>query len=105
MKNVIIFGFLLLIFGCIPIDKNKPSTNSELDFTDINLQNLYDIGDRGNTDSLLLFLGDENPNIRILTATLLGNIKDPKAITGLGKLLEDPIISVRERAVFSLTNR
>ena len=102
MKNVIIFGFLLLIFGCIPIDKNKPSTNSELDFTDINLQNLYDIGDRGNTDSLLLFLGDENPNIRILTATLLGNIKDPKAIAGLGKLLEDPIVSVRERAAFSL---
>ncbi len=95
------FVSLLGIYSCVP-DSKKLMTNVELDTKDVLFQKISDHQFAGRTDSLLSFFGDRNPTYRYLAARAFASHQDPAGLDSLYKLLDDPIIEVREMAAFAI---
>lgn len=72
-------------------------------FSDSGLQIIFDLQDRRNVDSLLLYLRHPNKQYRQEAALAFASVQDTSAVKALGEvLLEDSVQTVRAAAAFAL---
>lgn len=95
-----IFGTFVLT-QCVPPTENEPA-EVYVDFTNPAYQALYDLQDRGMTDSLISYFKFKDPTFRYLSALAFASIKDTTAIGSLAGLLDDPVDEVRIAAAYAL---
>lgn len=95
MKAVSFAFACLLFFGCSSPRPNK--------FSDSTLAAIVDFQDHRQTDSLISYLINKNPDYRSQAALALASVQDSVASLQLGTmLLEDPYMSARIHAAFAL---
>jgi cyclophilin family peptidyl-prolyl cis-trans isomerase/HEAT repeat protein len=105
-----IFKFLFLFICCWQIactppdpDKNKPKPGKvNLDLNNKLVQRLYDLRDKRQTDSLLVYFKHSDATLRYLAALAFASSRDSSVIDQLAQLLQDPTEEVRIAAAFSL---
>ncbi len=100
MKQVYIFvffSFLLTHFvACVPPEYGRGTYEGvTVDYSDKQIQQILTLQQRQSVDSLLIFLGHENPTYRYLAARAFGALKDKKGIDSLVKHLKDEFLDVR----------
>lgn len=90
------FAFMVLFFwGCSSPHPNK--------FADSTIAAIADFQDRRQTDSLIHYLVNKNPDYRSEAALALASVQDSAASLQLGTmLLEDPFMPARIHAAFAL---
>ncbi|MEZ4962154.1 MAG: peptidylprolyl isomerase [Saprospiraceae bacterium] len=99
--------FLLLITAflgfvrCVPPNEDK-LTEVHVDFTNPAQQDLYDLQDRGMTDSLYPYFRHKDPTYRYLAVLAFASIRDTLAVDTLAKMLTDPIDQVSIAAAYAL---
>lgn len=90
-----------MFLSCVPPTEEK-LTEVRIDFTNPDHQKIYDLQDRGLTDSLLFYFKHKDPTYRYMAAQAFASVKDTLAIDSLVRLLRDPINEVRIAAAYSL---
>ena len=98
--------FLLIISAfiftqCVPPTEEKLA-DVHVDFTNPNLQRLYDLQDKGMTDSLFHYFRHKDPTFRYMAGLAFASIKDTMAIDSMFGLLHDPVDEVRVAAAYAL---
>lgn len=96
-----LFLFSVALFQCVP-PSDDHLREVFIDFSNPRIQNLYDLQDRGLSDSLFHYFRNENPTYRYLSAMAFASIKDTTAVDSLVPLLSDPVEEVRVAAAYSL---
>jgi HEAT repeat protein len=95
MKAVLFAFTCSLLFGCSSPQPNK--------FSDSTIVAIADFQDRRQTDSLIAYLINKNPEYRAEAALALASVQDSSASLQLGTmLLEDPFLPARKHAAFAL---
>jgi HEAT repeat protein len=93
------------IYGidCIIAAQNESirSDSIEMYFRGSAIKALKNIGDRA-VEPMIAALNDENENVRIFAADVLGEIKDSRAVEPLITALRDENVEVREKTVSAL---
>jgi cyclophilin family peptidyl-prolyl cis-trans isomerase/HEAT repeat protein len=103
VKWFVFLGFLSLLPRCVPPDYGKTKNGSVgLDFSDRQIQVIYELLERQSTDSLMAFLGHTNPSYRLASAQAMGSLKDERAIDTLVARLNDPFLDIRTASAFAL---
>jgi cyclophilin family peptidyl-prolyl cis-trans isomerase len=97
---------VLLTTACQPPEFNQKKEvelgKVNLDLRNKKVQLLYNLRDKRNTDSLLLFLNDRDVTLRYLAALSFASVRDTNALAALAALLMDPVEDVRIAAAFSM---
>lgn len=97
----LLFILSATLYQCVP-PSNEHLTGVFIDFSNPKIQKLYDLQDRGMSDSLFHYFQSENPTYRYLSAMAFSSIQDTSAVDSLARLLSDPIEEVRVAAAYSL---
>lgn len=93
-RSLIVAILGLLLIGC---------SSSPNKFSDPTLLAIADYQDHRQTDSLVQFLLDKNPEYRTAAALALASVQDSTAALQLGNMvLEDPVVEARMAAAFAL---
>lgn len=99
-------ALLLSVLACQPPEfnqKKEPELGKvNLDLRNKQVQQVYNLRDKGKTDSLVLFLNNSDVTLRYLAALSFASMRDTLAIDALAPLLQDPVEDVRIAAAFSL---
>src|ERR1051325_8167866 len=74
---LLITAFVLI--RCLPPSEEKP-TGVNVDFTNPAIQQLYDLQDKGLSDSLFPYFRHKDPTYRYLAALAFASIKDSLAV-------------------------
>lgn len=97
---------LLTVTACQPPEFNETKTvevgKLNLDLRNKRVQQLYNLRDKRHTDSLLLFLKNDDVTLRYLAALSFASIRDTNAVSALIPLLKDPSAEVRTATAFAL---
>jgi len=93
----------VVVCSCIPPEE-RVYEGVKIDLNDGVSRRIYEHQNNRNVDSLLFYLGGEDPSYRYLAARAFGSFPaiGPAAITGLSRLLRDPDELIRTAAAFSL---
>ena len=75
---------------CVPPSEEK-AMGVHLDYTNPNYQAVYDLKDRGQTDSLLRYFKSKDATLRYMAAIAFASIKDITAIDSLASLLRNDV--------------
>jgi HEAT repeat protein len=95
MKAILVACACFALIGCTQRQPNK--------FSDSTFAAIIDFQDRRQTDSLIQYLINKNPDYRSEAALALASVQDSSASLQLGTmLLEDPFRSARIHAAFAL---
>ncbi|MCS7035794.1 MAG: peptidylprolyl isomerase [Saprospiraceae bacterium] len=98
-----LLGWLLLLgAGCLAPEQVSEVQKIQLDWTQANVQHLYNLRDEGRTDSLIAYLSHPDVTLRYLAALAFASIRDSAAVEPLVPLLRDPSEEVRIMAAFAL---
>ncbi len=102
-KPKILFFILatVLFVKCVP-PSEEGLTDVYVDFTDPAIQQLYDLQDRGLSDSLYRYFRHKDATFRYVSALAFASIKDSTAVDSLTQLLYDPVDQVRVAAAYAL---
>ncbi len=90
-----------LFTQCVPPSEEK-AMGVHLDFTNPTYQAVYDLKDRGQTDSLLQYFKSRDATLRYMAVLAFASIKDKAAIDSLAYMLGDPEEEVRIAAAYAL---
>ena len=108
MKYIYWYLFVLVgIFGlssCLSVE-DKLITEINIDTADPVFQKIYNLQDKQEVDSLILFFKDKDPSYRLTAAMAfasIGGSKAEKRIDSLATLLDDDILDVRAAAAYAL---
>ncbi|MBL7815123.1 MAG: peptidylprolyl isomerase [Saprospiraceae bacterium] len=108
MKNtflyiVYLFSIALIAHACVPPEYNRDKFEGiAVDFSDKQVQEIYNLMERQSADSLMRFLSSPNPTLRYVSATAFGSLKYKKALDSLARLLRDEYVDVRVAAAYSI---
>lgn len=95
--------FILGIQACTPPSDKKASAVVRTNiFDDAKAQEIYQLQDARNVDSLLFYLRDADPSYRYAAAMAFGSIKDSAVVEQLGELLKDESPDVRYAVAYAL---
>lgn len=95
--------FLLGTQACTPPSDKKASAVVRTNiFDDAKAQEIYQLQDTRNVDSLLFYLRDADPSYRYAAAMAFGSIKDSAVVEQLGELLKDESPDVRYAVAYAL---
>lgn len=95
--------FILGIPACTPpSDKNGSAVVRTNIFDDATAQEIYQLQDARNIDSLLFYLRDADPSYRYAAAMAFASIKDSAVVEQLGQLLKDESPDVRYAIAYAL---
>lgn len=102
-KHTLILSLCLsaLLVRCVPPSEEK-LTDVHVDFTNPTHQRVYDLQDKGMTDSLFRYFRHKDPTLRYLSAMAFASLKDSTAVDSLSQLLGDQVDIVRTAAAYSL---
>ena len=96
------FLFTVLLFArCVP-PGDEGLNDVIVDFSDPEIQKLYDLQDRGVVDSLKRYFGHRNATFRYLSVLSFSSIQDSAAVDSIAPLLYDPVDAVRVAAAYAL---
>ncbi|MCF8246544.1 MAG: peptidylprolyl isomerase [Saprospiraceae bacterium] len=90
-----------LFTQCVPPSEEK-AQGVHLDFTNPTYQAVYDLKDRGQTDSLLSYFKNKDATLRYMAVIAFASIKDNAAIDSLAYMLGDPEEEIRIAAAYAL---
>jgi cyclophilin family peptidyl-prolyl cis-trans isomerase/HEAT repeat protein len=107
MKNTVLYIFCLftIVFynTCVPPEYNRDKfEGTAVDFSDKQVQNIYNLLERQSSDSLMHYLSSSNPTLRYIAATAFGSLKEKKALDSLSHLLKDEFVDVRIAAAYAM---
>jgi cyclophilin family peptidyl-prolyl cis-trans isomerase/HEAT repeat protein len=91
----------LTLIRCVPPTEEK-LVDVAVNFNNAEQQHLYDLQDKGLTDSLYPYFRHKDPTFRYLSVLAFASIKDTLAVDSLIRLLRDPIDEVRVAAAYAL---
>ena len=91
----------ILFIKCVP-PSEEGLDDIYVDFTDPSIQQLYDLQDRGLSDSLYQYFTHKDATYRYLATLAFASIKDSSAVDSLVRMLYDPIDPVRVAAAYAL---
>ncbi|TVR86900.1 MAG: hypothetical protein EA411_09230 [Saprospirales bacterium] len=94
---------LLFLVSCMP-EVEEEDTYLPYDLRIGLFRNIYDLGDRAETDSLLYYLEHEEPYARYASLLRLASIKDSSqpVISAIGERLHDPHMEVASMAAWTM---
>lgn len=100
----VFIGILILgLQACTPPSDKKVSTVVRTNiFEDATAQEIYQLQDARNVDSLLFYLRDADPSYRYAAAMAFASIKDSTIVEQLGELLKDESPDVRYAVAYAL---
>jgi hypothetical protein len=96
LRFVFLFVIALTAWSC---DERKTFINK---FSDPDIARIYELKDRRKTDSLYIYLTNEDPELRREAALAFASVQDSTAVANLAPLLGDKDRSVRKAAAFAL---
>ncbi|TVR77211.1 MAG: hypothetical protein EA409_12145 [Saprospirales bacterium] len=98
------FLMLLLFSACVPDEKPEEQAYLPYDLRSETFRNIYDLGDRAETDSLILYFESDEPMIRFAAVRAFSSIRDSseRVISQIALLLNDPHIEVSSMAAYAL---
>lgn len=108
MKNTFLYIFcffttVLLFNACVPPEYNRDKFEGiAVDFSDKQVQDIYNLLERQSADSLIRYLSSSNPTLRYVAATAFGSLKEKKALDSLAHLLKDEFVDVRIAAAYAM---
>jgi cyclophilin family peptidyl-prolyl cis-trans isomerase/HEAT repeat protein len=108
MKNTFlsVFYFLIIAFivdACVPPEYNRDKfEGTAVDFSDKQVQDIYNLLERQSVDTLMHYLNSANPTLRYVAATAFGSLKEKKALDSLAVLLKDEFVDVRIAAAYAM---
>ena len=108
MKNTFLDSFcffttVLLFNACVPPEYNRDKFEGiAVDFSDKQVQDIYNLLERQSADSLIRYLSSSNPTLRYVAATAFGSLKEKKALDSLAHLLKDEFVDVRIAAAYAM---
>jgi cyclophilin family peptidyl-prolyl cis-trans isomerase/HEAT repeat protein len=100
-KFLIFSLFVLTVARCVP-PSEEVITDINLDFTNPTIQQLYNLQNQGQSDSLYPWFSHKDPTYRYVAALAFASIRDSLAIDSLSRLLYDPVDEVRTAAAYAL---
>jgi cyclophilin family peptidyl-prolyl cis-trans isomerase/HEAT repeat protein len=108
MKNTLLYIFsfftiALIAFACVPPEYSRDKfEGTAVDFSDKQVQDIYNLLERQSVDSLMRYLSSPNPTLRYVSATAFGSLKEKKALDTLAHLLKDEFVDVRVAAAYAM---
>ena len=108
MKNTFLYIFCffttaLFFNACVPPEYNRDKFEGiAVDFSDKQVQDIYNLLERQSADSLIRYLSSSNPTLRYVSATAFGSLKEKKALDSLAHLLKDEFVDVRIAAAYAM---
>lgn len=108
MKNTFLYIFcffttVLFFNACVPPEYNRDKFEGiAVDFSDKQVQDIYNLLERQSADSLIRYLSSSNPTLRYVAATAFGSLKEKKALDSLAHLLKDEFVDVRIAAAYAM---
>jgi len=103
--SLLVYSVFMVFFinftSCVP-DTSGKKTDIAINFSDTEVQNIYNLQDKQDVKSLYKYLRSEDPTYRYLAAMAMGSIKSDDSIDSLTVLLKDPILEIRTAAAYSL---
>ena len=96
-----ILFIILFASSCVP-PTDEVITEVNIDFSNPELQKLYDFIDRQEIDSIILYTNHPDPAFRVLVAYGFSSIKPSAGLDSLITLLDDPITAVRSAASYAV---
>ncbi|HFA48743.1 MAG TPA: hypothetical protein ENJ95_06985 [Bacteroidetes bacterium] len=100
--KLLLFAVSAFLFAqCVP-PSEEGFDDVYVDFTDPGIQQLYDLQDRGMSDSLMRYFHAKDATYRYLSTLAFASIKDSLALDSLVPMLYDPVDVVRVSAAYSL---
>jgi cyclophilin family peptidyl-prolyl cis-trans isomerase/HEAT repeat protein len=102
--SILLFISLFFILkSCVPPEYGKEKYEGiAIDFSDKQIQTIYNLQEKQAVDSLLLFLRHENPTHRYVAAMAFASLKDKKGLDSIARLLRDEFTDVRVAAAYAL---
>ncbi|MEM6696833.1 MAG: peptidylprolyl isomerase [Bacteroidota bacterium] len=100
-SKLYLFFFAICLYTCVP----PPQEDVTLVNVDLNapgVREVYDLQDQLATDSLVLFLQDENATMRYWAARAFASVQGKEAVSELTPLLKDTTEMVRHMAAYAL---
>ncbi len=101
MKYWVVLFFLLAVWSCVPVPE-EDQEDVIIDLANPEIQKIYSLQDRQNSDSLVLYFSRNSASQRYVAAMASGSIQSESALDELASLLFDPSIEVRTAAAYSL---
>ena len=108
MKNTFLYIFYfficaLFVHSCVPPEYNKDKfVGITIDFSDRQVQDIYNLLERQSADTLMRYLNNPSPTLRYVAATAFGSLKEKKALDSLAVLLNDEFVEVRIAAAYAI---
>jgi cyclophilin family peptidyl-prolyl cis-trans isomerase/HEAT repeat protein len=108
MKNIFLYLFsfftiTLFALACVPPEYSRDKfEGTSVDFSDRQVQDIYNLLERQSADSLIRYLSSPNPTLRYVSATAFGSLKEKKALDTLAHLLKDEFVDVRVAAAYAI---
>lgn len=108
MKNTFLYIFsfftiALFALACVPPEYSRDKfEGTSVDFSDKQVQDIYNLLERQSVDSLMRYLSSPNPTLRYVSATAFGSLKEKKALDTLAHLLKDEFVDVRIAAAYAI---
>lgn len=95
--------FIVGIQACTPPSDKKASAVVHTNiFDDAKAQEIYQLQDTRNVDSLLFYLRDADPSYRYAAAMAFASVKDSAVVEQLGEMLKDESPDVRYAVAYAL---
>jgi len=95
------FLLLFILVACVPESK-RTLTRVDLEPSHADFHRLSELQFQKKTDSLLIYLGSEDPNLRYMAARAFASHQEPKALDSLYSLLNDPVLKIRSMAAYAI---
>ncbi|MEY3368229.1 MAG: hypothetical protein RI973_1384 [Bacteroidota bacterium] len=101
LSPALLFLALIGLSQCVPPSEEN-LTDIHIDFTNPQVQKLYDLQDQGLSDSLYPYFRQKDPTLRYLAVLAFASLKDTSSVDSLAKMLRDPLDDIRTAAAYSL---
>jgi cyclophilin family peptidyl-prolyl cis-trans isomerase/HEAT repeat protein len=94
-------GWCISFSSCVPVEE-KEQVPFNVSISSPVIRHIYDLQNRHDRDSLLLFLKSEDPSTKFAAARAFASFRDTSALPALYPLLADPQDQVRAMAAFAI---
>ncbi len=97
------FMFLVIVMvSCVPAEETQEPTLDEIVYHGTEVASIWSFGLAGEPDSLLPFLTSHHPVERYIALQMFSNQRMEIPLLAIAKMLDDPLLPIREKAAFVL---
>lgn len=93
---------LFYMAACMPVEEGHPLTLDQISYDQVNVSSIWQHGVEGHSDSLIPYLRGQNPVERFVALQMFSNKRMEVPLLEVGKLLNDPVERIRNKAAFIL---